>query len=148
MNAGAITVLSTQGNPFKVEMWKPNSKLMPKVLLDGGASHNVYYSTKVLEDSVKRQVELAHGTKEGYVRGGDITFLDENVTDLQSETPTIISLGRLIQKGITMDWTSKGAFLVMPNKKRLKVPVYNNCPYANEEVLKLVKHLRNLDEKN
>ena len=42
LNAGAITVLSTQGNPFKVEMWKPDSKLIPKVLLDGGASHNVY----------------------------------------------------------------------------------------------------------
>ena len=111
-------------------------KVIPKVLLDGGASHSVYYSAKVPEGSVKRQVELAHGTKEGYVKGGDITFLDETVSDLQSEVPTIISLGRSIRKGITLDWTSKGAFLVLPNKRRLKVPVHNNCPSANEEVFK------------
>ena len=58
-------MLNTQASPFKMETWTPNSKVMPKVLLDGGASHNVYYSTKVPEGAVKRQVEFAHGTKEG-----------------------------------------------------------------------------------
>ena len=47
-----------------------------------------------------------------------------------------------------MEWTNKGAFLVLPSKRKLKVPVYNNCPYANEEVLKLVRHLRKVDERH
>ena len=45
------------------------------VLLDGGASHHVYYSSKIPDGSVKKQVELAHGTKIGYVRGEDIYLL-------------------------------------------------------------------------
>ena len=44
------------------------------VLLDGGASHNVYYSSEIPEGSIKKHVELAHGSKVGYVRGGDIIF--------------------------------------------------------------------------
>ena len=44
------------------------------VLLDGGASHNVYYSAEIPEGSIKKQVELAHGSKIGYVRGEDIIF--------------------------------------------------------------------------
>ena len=60
-----------------------------RVLLDGGASHNVYYSSEIPEGAVKKRVELAHGTKFGYVKGEDITFLDKNApkksqTDLQS----------------------------------------------------------------
>ena len=39
-----------------------------RVLLDGGASHNVYYSSEIPEGSVKKRVELARGTKFGYVR--------------------------------------------------------------------------------
>ena len=36
---------------------------------------------------------------------------------------------------------------MLPNKKGLKVPVYNNCPYAAEEVLKLVRQLREAEER-
>ena len=41
-----------------------------KVLLDGGASHNMYLGPKIPEGALKREVELAHGTKVGYVKGG------------------------------------------------------------------------------
>ena len=57
-------------------------------------------------------------------------------------------MGRLIQKGIKLDWTKEGAFLVLPSKKRVKIPIYNNCPYANEEILRIVRNLRRIDEKN
>ena len=45
------------------------------VLLDGGASHHVYYSSEIPEGSIRKQVELAHGTKTGFVRGEDMIFL-------------------------------------------------------------------------
>ena len=54
------------------------------VLLDGGASHHVYYSSKIPEGSFERQVDLAHGTKTGYVKGSDITFIDKSVSEEQS----------------------------------------------------------------
>ena len=76
-----------------------------KVLLDGGASHNVYYSPDIPDGAVKKKVELAHGTKIGYVKGGDITFLDKSITAEQAGKPSIISMGRLIQKGIKLEWT-------------------------------------------
>ena len=38
------------------------------VLLDGGASHNVYFGPKIPEGALKREVELAHGTKIGYCK--------------------------------------------------------------------------------
>ena len=70
------------------------------VLLDGGASHHVYYSPSIPEGALKRQVELAHGTKTGYVKGSDITFIDKSVSEEQAKTPAIVSLGRLIKRGI------------------------------------------------
>ena len=73
--------------------------------------------------------------------------MDEAFSEEQAKTPAIISLGRLIQKGIKLDWNKKGASLVLPNKKCIKVPVRNNCPYANEEVIRLVEKLRDFDEK-
>ena len=33
-----------------------------------------------------------------------------------------------------------GAVMVLPHKRRIDIPVQNNCPYANEEVLKFVKN--------
>ena len=62
-----------------------------RVLLDGGASHNVYYRTEIPPGAVQKDVELAHGTKVGYVKDGDITFLDETVTNEQAKTPSILS---------------------------------------------------------
>ena len=47
------------------------------VLLDGGASHHVYYSAEILEGSIRKQVELAHGSKIGYVRGEDIIYFGQ-----------------------------------------------------------------------
>ena len=46
------------------------------VLIDGGASHNVYYSPTIPEGAVEREVELAYGSKTGYILEDDITFLD------------------------------------------------------------------------
>ena len=35
-----------------------------------------------------------------------------------------------------------------PNGTKISIPVVNNCPYANERVLKLVRKLRKVDDKN
>ena len=115
------------------------------VLLDGGASHHVYYGPKVPEGALEREVELAHGTKIGYVKGSDITFLDESISEAQAKVPSMINLGRRIQKGIKLEWTKNGASLVLPSKKRIGIPIRNNCPYANKEVLKIVDKLRNIE---
>ena len=116
--------------------------------MDGGASHNVYYGPKIPEGAFKRDVELAHGTKVGYVKGSDITFLDESASEEQAEIPSIVSLGRLIQRGIKLEWTKDGASLVLPNKRKVVIPVRNNCPYANQEVLNIVKKLREIEDTN
>ena len=89
-----------------------------KVLLDGGANHNVYFGPKIPEGVLKREIELSHGTKVGYVKGSDITFVDESVSEEQAEIPSIISLGRLIQKGIKLEWNKDGAVMVLPNKRK------------------------------
>ena len=117
------------------------------ILLDGGASHHVYYSPKVPKGAEEKEVELAHGTKKGYVKGSDIIFIDEAASDEQAETPAIISLGRLIRQGIKMEWNKAGASLVLPNKRKIALPVRNNCPYASKEVLSIVKRLREIEEK-
>ena len=70
----------------------PANVCKTRVLLDGGASHNVYYSSEIPEGAVKKRVELAHGTKFGYVKGEDITFLDKTRTKEETNRPTIISL--------------------------------------------------------
>ena len=106
------------------------------VLLDGGASHNVYDGPKIPEGAFRRDVELAHGTKVGYVKGSDITFLDESVSEEQADIPSIVSLGRLIQRGIKLEWTKDGASLVLPKKRKVGVPVRTNCSYANQAIFK------------
>ena len=78
-------------------------------------------------------MELAHGTKVGYVKDGDITFIDEAISEEQTETPSIVSLGRLIQRGIKLAWTKNGASLVLPNSNRVEIAVRNDCPFANQE---------------
>ena len=118
------------------------------VLLGGGASHHVYYSPTIPEGALRRQVELAHGTKTGYVKGSDITFIDKSVSEEQAKTPAIVSLGRFIKRGIKLEWTKTGASLVLPSKKKITIPVRNNCPYANKEVLNIVKQLRGIEEKH
>ena len=92
-----------QENPFLSSLALEDETVGIKkaeVLLDGGASHHVYYSPTIPEGSLKRQVELAHGTKTGYVKGSDITFIDKSVSEEQAKNPAIVSLGRLIEKGI------------------------------------------------
>ena len=91
------------------------------VLLDGGASHHVYYGPKVPEGALRREVELAHGTKIGDVEGSDITFVDESISEEQAKTPAIVSLGRLIQRGIKLEWTKSGASFVLPNNKKIVI---------------------------
>ena len=45
-----------------------------------------------------------------------------------------------------MEWTKDGASLELPKKKNVAIPIRNNCPHANEEVLRIVKRLRDLEE--
>ena len=99
LNAGAVGVFNAQRVKGNSDVWDATLESFPKVLLDGGASHNVNYRAKIPEDSVKRQEEFAHCMREGYVKGSDIIFLDESLPDDKEDVPSIISLGRLIQKG-------------------------------------------------
>ena len=80
------------------------------VLLDGGASRNVCYSPVIPEGAIRKEVELAHGTKTGYVIGGDIIFVDDTISEKKAKEPSIISLGRLVKKGIRLEWTKKEHF--------------------------------------
>ena len=115
--------------------------------MDGGASHNVYYSPEVPEGAVKKEVELAHGTKIGYVKGADITFVDKARTLKESRRPTIISLGRLIQQGIKLVWTKDKTHLLLPSERKVSIPVCNSCPYAKAEVLKILYKFVQLKQK-
>ena len=45
-----------------------------------------------------------------------------------------------------MEWTKTGASLVLPNEKKISIPVRNHCPYANKEVLKIVQRLREIED--
>ena len=62
---------------------------------------------------------MSHGTKVGYVKGSGITFVDASVSEEQAEIPSIISLGRLIQEGVKLEWKKEGAVMVLPNKRRI-----------------------------
>ena len=46
-----------------------------------------------------------------------------------------------------MEWAKNGASLVLPSNKKITIPVRNNCPYANKEVLSIVRRLREVEEK-
>ena len=54
----------------------------------------------------------------------------------QGPVASIISLGRLINYGAKMRWEKDGAFLTLPSGTIVKLSLYNNCPHANEEVVK------------
>merc|ERR1711989_312941 len=69
-------------------------------------------------------------------------FLDKKRSNKDSERPTIISLGRLIKHGMKRIWSKDKAFLLLPSKKQIELPIHNNCPYANEKVLEIVRKLR------
>ena len=56
-----------------------NTSRVENVFLDGGAIHNVLYRAEIPEGSVERDVELAHGTQNGYVKDGDVTFVDPDL---------------------------------------------------------------------
>ena len=87
-------ILSLRASTLQI---RPVGMLGDYVLLDGGASHHVYYSPEIPEGSFERQVELAHGTKTGYVKGSDITFVDKSVSEEQSQRPAIVSFGKVDQ---------------------------------------------------
>ena len=74
-----------------------------------------------------------------------ILFVDESISDEQAKVPAIISLGRLIQRGIKLEWTKNGASLVLPSNKKIGIPIRNNCPCANKEVLRIVEKLRKIE---
>ena len=85
----------------------------------GGAIHNVFFSSEIPKAAVRKDVELAHGTRQGYVKDGDITFVDDSVRDDSGKDPSIITLGRLIEDGSKMEWSNQGANLTLPGGKRL-----------------------------
>ena len=71
-------------------MKKPESVSKLDVLLDGGAPHNVFYSRPYIpEGSKRKKVDLAHGTKQGYVKDGDTTFIDASVSAEEARNPAI-----------------------------------------------------------
>ena len=113
-----------------------------EVLLDGGATHNVFYSPKRPEGPNKRKVELAHGAKQGYVKNGDITFIDASVSVQEARTPAIISLGRLIARGSKLDWSEKKAYITFPDGENLKVPIRNYCLNATGGIERSTKGVR------
>ena len=91
------------------------------VLIDGGASHNVYYSAIVPEGAEERDVDLAHGSRKGYLLDHDIIFLDKNMSHEQGRVPSIISMGRLVTYGAKMLLGQKGAFLKLPDGRIMKL---------------------------
>ena len=111
-------------------------------LLDGGASHDAYHVKEIPDGAVEKQVELADGLKTEYVKGDNITFVKEDVTEEQAQMPTILSLGRLIRQGAKMQWNKEGAVLTLPTGKSHKVAVINNCPYADVETVKAIKKFK------
>ena len=109
-----------QENPFLSSLALEDKDLSLKkaeVLLDGGASHHVYYSPVRPEGSYERQVELAYGTKTGYVKGSAITFIDKSVSEEQAKDPAIVSLGRHIEKGIKLEWTKTCLLYTSPSPR-------------------------------
>ena len=71
-----------------------------------------------------------------------ISSLSTRRNKKESERPTIISLGRLIKHGMKLIWSKDKAYLLLPSQKKISLPIYNNCPYANDKVLQIVKRLR------
>ena len=107
------------------------------VLIDGGASHNVYYSATVPEGAEERDVDLAHGSRKGYVLDDDIIFLNETTSREQGQVPSIIRMGRLVTYGVKVLWGRTGAFLKLPGGKIMKLLLYNKCPHANDKIVKI-----------
>ena len=112
------------------------------VLIDGGASHNVYYSATVPEGAEERDVDLAHGSRKGYLLDHDIIFIDKNMSHEQGRVPSIISMGRLVTYGAQVLWGQKGVFLKLPDGKIMKLRLWNKCPHANEKVVKIFEELK------
>ena len=56
------------------------------VLLDGGASHDVYHNTEIPEGAQQRRVDLAHGSRMGYVKGDSVTFVENDVSEEQKKS--------------------------------------------------------------
>ena len=80
---GAITAYVSQ----------PESIRRMGVPLDCGASHNVFYRSRIPKGAREKEVDLAHGTKRGYVKDGDITFVAASVNPEREESPAIVSFG-------------------------------------------------------
>ena len=55
----------------------PGASQLDYILLDGGASHDVSISPSIPKGSIEKEAKFAHGSKEGYVKDGCITFVDE-----------------------------------------------------------------------
>ena len=118
------------------------------VLIDGGTSHNVYYSGVIPKGAIEREVELAYGSKTGYVLEDDIIFLDESMEPDEGRIVCIISLGRFTNYGAKVTWDKQGAYLTVPGGKEVKLKMYNNCPHASSEIVEKLEELKAEDYKN
>ena len=116
-------------------------------MIDGGASHNVYYSAVIPAGAVEREVELAYGSKTGYIIEDDITFLDNSMSPSQGPVVCIISLGRFTNYGAKMVWDKKGAFLTLPGGKTVKLTMQNNCPHAGPDIVNHFEKLKKQEYK-
>ena len=56
------------------------------------------------------------------MKDGDITFIDASVSAEEAVSPAIISLGRLIALGSKMNWSKDGAYLTLPDGRRVRGP--------------------------
>ena len=112
------------------------------VLIDGGASLNVYYSAEIPKGAVERDVELAHGSKTGYIIDDDIIFLDNSMIAAEGLRMCIISLGRFTNYGAKISWDKRGASLTVLGGKRFELHMHNKCPHASPEVVTKFEELK------
>ena len=130
-----VKVVKTRG----VNAETPSVK---KILLDGGASHDVYHSRTIPKGVVEKEVEFVHGLRRGYVKGDHITFVEKDTTDKEAQIPKILSLGRLIKQGAKMQWNENVAELTLPTGAKHRVEVISNCPYVDLETVSAIKELK------
>ena len=73
------------------------NKVNNEVLLDGGATHHVFYSREVPDGAEDKDIDLAHGKQQGYVNRCDVTFVEPEQAKTAGGVPHILSLRRFIK---------------------------------------------------
>jgi len=113
----AKTVDSVEAKKGKVRV--PETVLDSQILLDGGATHDIWVADKRPRDgSSKVDVELASGQVKGYLKNGEVTVVDPAATKTDKERPKLVSLGRLIfERNLKLRWDANGHLLKCQQEK-------------------------------